>query len=517
MSKHLKGAIALLILGVGVIVAIKFIQPYFEERYKYKTSDAKATKGKITIALDNWIGYFPFQSPVFKKLMREAGYIIEVENDDANYEERMQKLKDGDIDFAVATVDSYLLNAAPKDFPATIITVIDESKGGDALVAWEDKIKSLDKLKTYPDYKIAFTPSSPSEHLLKSIGVHFGIPELLNKRGSWRVETEGSSKALKQVVARQVEAAVLWEPDVSKALIEKGIVKLLGTEDTEKLIVDILLVNRTYSAEKTATVSLFLTNYFRTLKTYQENSSMLEKDLVKYAKISEDQVQPILQGVRWISLFENAQWFGTHSEGVLSQEVLVDAIESTVDILVENNDFSDNPLPNQDAYVIINSSFVEELFSSGIAGDRGLAASLQNSLEREFAPLTDSEWNNLKEIGTLKIRPITFMSGTSEIDSKGRIQLDAIVENIKHYPNFRILVKGHTGTRGDTQANLQLSQERADAVKQFLENTYNIDFNRIRALGVGANKPLPKKSGESSRAYAIRLKRVEIRLVAGAF
>jgi outer membrane protein OmpA-like peptidoglycan-associated protein len=47
-----------------------------------------------------------------------------------------------------------------------------------------------------------------------------------------------------------------------------------------------------------------------------------------------------------------------------------------------------------------------------------------------------------------------------------------------------------------------------------LLNTFNIDANRIRAVGFGASQPLPRLPDESDRAYGYRLPRVEVALVA---
>lgn len=520
MNRRIIGVVLFiaLIAGIGVVQYVRQ-RSATREKQTYQTSDAERPKGEIRLALDNWVGYFPLESPVFKKLMREAGYVVTVENDNADYAQRMKKLKKGELDFAVATVDSYLLNGAPEDFPATIIAVIDESKGGDALVAWEENLDSLDSLKIDSRYRIAFTPASPSEHLLKSLGVHFGVSHLLDKKGGWRVETDGSPDALKQLLNRKVEGAVLWEPDVSTALATQGIIKLLGSEDTEKLIVDILLVNRQYSDKHPDAVALFLAKYFETLKIYNyDHPELLQEDLVKYAKVKKDQVDEMLQGVRWVGLTENTQWFRSPASSVVATPGIVAAIDSAVEILMGNQDFQTNPLPNGDPYVVLNSNFLDQVASSGASGMNGLSAQAAgSSLERKFSALSDQEWNKLKDIGTLKLRPITFSSGTSEIDSAGQVQLEKIVENVKHYPNFRIEIEGHTGTRGDAQANLDLSLERAEAVRQYLSYKYRIDLNRMRAIGRGGNDPLPKEDGESSRAYAARLKRVEIHLVAEEF
>ena len=172
-----------------------------------------------------------------------------------------------------------------------------------------------------------------------------------------------------------------------------------------------------------------------------------------------------------------------------------------------------NPLPNEDPYTIINSSFIEEIYLTGITTTGTDTAEYANSLEKPFSALSGEQWERLKVVGSLKLRPITFSSGTAELDEMGEMQLDIIIENIEHYPNFRIVVKGHTDARGDTKANLTLSQQRADAVKEYMTYYYNISENRIRAIGIGGAEPLAREKDESSRSYSDRLKRVEIYLV----
>jgi ABC-type nitrate/sulfonate/bicarbonate transport system substrate-binding protein len=85
----------------------------------------------------------------------------------------------------------------------------------------------------------------------------------LRQKGAGRVQTEGSSDALKKLLAKQVDLAVLWEPDVTRALSTPGVVKLLGTEDTRRLIVDVLLVGRAFSAQNPAAVETLLATYFQ--------------------------------------------------------------------------------------------------------------------------------------------------------------------------------------------------------------------------------------------------------------
>ena len=500
-----------MLLGiVGFAVYTFFIKKEEGRKITYSTSDAGNLKGEYAIALDSWVGYFPLRSPVFGKLMRDAGYRIKIIDDNADYSDRMKMLKKGKVDFAVCTVDSYLLNGTAKDYPAAIVAIIDESKGGDAIVAWKDKFADLDDIKKAKSFNIAFTPASPSEHLLKAISVHFGINRLKGEDTSWRVETDGAEEAYKKLIDREVDIAVLWEPHVSEALSKPGIIKLMGSEDTEKLIVDILLVNRKFAKEKSGLVKLFLRKYFETLTVYSASPGRLKQDILTQVDLSKGQISSMLKGVKWVSYPENLKWFGLSASRSHQLPEIIESINSTISILLMSGDFNKNPLTDNDPYTIINSQFVNELYNS-IAFDKSkLSSQGSNSLTKRFKKLSPEEWGRLKKVGALKLRPITFRSGTSIIDDSGSKQMDEIAGSIRHYPNFRIYVKGHTGLRGDQTENIKLSLKRSEAVKKNLQYTYNIDSNRIMVVGMGSKEPLPRKDGESSRAFNSRLKRVEI-------
>jgi len=525
MGKHLKAAIALVILLSLAIIGFYFGKPIWEDIRQRHTSDARDTKGKIKIAMDNWVGYIPLCSKEMKKRIRQFGWLLECQDDKADYPKRMERLSRQEIDFAVATVDSYILNAASFDFPGVIVLVIDESKGGDAILARKEKVTSLDSMKDRTDVRVAFTPNSPSHHLLKAASAHFDVPELLPK-GERRIETNGSEEALKRLLSGKTDVAVLWEPDVSKALTKSqgAIIKILGTESTEKLIVDILIVNRKFSEKNPGVVKLVLETYFKVLKNYRDDTELLQKEVMAVSGLREDAVKSMLKGVSWVNLTDNSQrWFGISSAGGSVEQGLVNTIESTVKILTQSGDFSKNPIPNKDSYRLIKSGYLEELFASSISGftipgaktiQPGIAI---NSLEAKFSLLDESGWNTLREIGTLKIQPITFRSGTADLSIQGKEELDKVADTLKHYPTFRIVVKGHTGLQGDPAANILLSQERADSVMRYLIVTYLMDTNRIRSMGFGFSKPLSKQSGESDRAYYYRLPRVEIFLVSEVY
>jgi outer membrane protein OmpA-like peptidoglycan-associated protein len=514
VSVHVKVFVAILIAGVAGIFGAKYALPKLRDALQRETSDASQTHGSIVIGVDNWVGYFPLCSPEMERRMRRAGYALRCEDDKADYAARVKKIADGKLDLAVATVDSYVLNGARHDFPAAIVAVIDESRGGDAIVARRSVVDSLDALKQRADIKIAYTPASPSEHLLKSIATHFDIPALRERKGAWRVPADGSPDALTKLQAKAVDVAVLWEPDVSRALQDPAYIKLIGTEDTDKLIVDVLLASRRLIQEKPELIRTLLDEYFQTLHDYSADPQRLRSDLRKATGLDAQQVEPMLAGVAWATLNDNgALWFGVTPSGLPAQEGLVEAIRGAVDVLLAVGDFGNDPLPDRDPYRITNRSAVSDLYlaQAGIAPGAEAAA---DSLTRAFDPLDDAGWAKLKDVGTLKVEPIGFQSGTATLDDDGRAVVARMTERLRHYPHYRIVVRGHTAVSGDAQANLKLSQERASAVAADLLDTWHLDPDRVRAVGYGGSRPLPRQPNESERAWGYRLPRVEVSLVA---
>jgi len=84
-----------------------------------------------------------------------------------------------------------------------------------------------------------------------------------------------------------------------------------------------------------------------------------------------------------------------------------------------------------------------------------------------------------------------------------------MTDDMKGNPNLEIMIIGHTDNIGDGDALVELSYQRADAVKMFLVQN-GIDASRIKTLGVGAADPLYPNTTEMNRE---RNRRVEIKVL----
>lgn len=518
-----KGQVGLLILCIVVVLGLYFGVPMLRERHQRAASDAALQKGEIKGRCDEWVGYFPLMSQRMKNAMAESGYRFKCEDDGATYAERMEALKNGNIDFAVATDDSYIVNAAKRGFPGVITAVIDESFGGDSILAWGDSIPNLNAIKGRTDIRIGYTCDSPSHHLAKAAAHHFDISELIDKKIV--VCTDGSKDALLKLQKKEIQVAIVWEPDVSRGLGNPGIVKLLGTESTVRLIVDVLLFKSTFSEKNPEAVRVLLENYFKVLKFYTDNPSILEQEVLASVnakaevnnRVTIDQVRTMLKGVRWVNLAENAEkWFGTTSlAGTRGEHWLTNSIDSTVEILINSKDFPSNPLPEQDASRITQKKFIVELYQkmSGFTVSGAEKDAPVDSLTAKFSPLSKAGWENLQEKATMKIEHINFEAGTADLSLDDKEKIAVSINRIKLYPKFWLLIKGHTSAIGDPQELLELSQERAESVERFLGVTYGIDSNRMRAVGLGSSKPIACKPSQCRFV----LPRVEIVLMSEVY
>lgn len=72
-------------------------------------------------------------------------------------------------------------------------------------------------------------------------------------------------------------------------------------------------------------------------------------------------------------------------------------------------------------------------------------------------------------------------------DVRGRLEI--VIQVMKKYPDMRIEVGTHTDNRGNSRYNMELSQKRANSVKEFLVEN-GISEDRVKAIGYGESKPL---------------------------
>jgi outer membrane protein OmpA-like peptidoglycan-associated protein len=105
---------------------------------------------------------------------------------------------------------------------------------------------------------------------------------------------------------------------------------------------------------------------------------------------------------------------------------------------------------------------------------------------------------------------VLFDFNSSKVNPTVNDNLVKFAETLKQYPDTEILVAGHTDNVGTEQYNMNLSQQRANAVANVLK-TNNVTRNRLTILGYGEKNPVADNTAESGREQN---RRVEFAIVA---
>jgi outer membrane protein OmpA-like peptidoglycan-associated protein len=106
---------------------------------------------------------------------------------------------------------------------------------------------------------------------------------------------------------------------------------------------------------------------------------------------------------------------------------------------------------------------------------------------------------------------LLFDTGSDEILSGARHNLDALAENLNQFPETNLMIVGHTDNVGTNEYNQGLSERRADSASRYL-SSHGVSRG-ITTHGLGETEPVSTNDSDSGRQ---RNRRVEIAIYANA-
>lgn len=104
---------------------------------------------------------------------------------------------------------------------------------------------------------------------------------------------------------------------------------------------------------------------------------------------------------------------------------------------------------------------------------------------------------------------LTFQTDSSDVSPSFYSILNSIVLVFEEYPKTRVRVAGHTDSVGAERYNLELSQQRAEAVSSYFI-AQGVAAQRFEVIGFGESMPISSNDSEQGRANN---RRVEIVIV----
>jgi outer membrane protein OmpA-like peptidoglycan-associated protein len=109
----------------------------------------------------------------------------------------------------------------------------------------------------------------------------------------------------------------------------------------------------------------------------------------------------------------------------------------------------------------------------------------------------------------LNLDNLIFQLGKAKIEPASFAELDEVVKMLQTYPKMVIQLEGHTDTKGDPKQNMKLSQERVDAVKDYLVSK-GVTKNKVKTKAFGGTQPLSRADTEEAHKMN---RRVQVRIL----
>lgn len=112
--------------------------------------------------------------------------------------------------------------------------------------------------------------------------------------------------------------------------------------------------------------------------------------------------------------------------------------------------------------------------------------------------------------GKFSTTGILFDFQKSNIKSESYGIIKQIADVLKENPTVNVKIVGHTSNDGDANANITLSKQRADAVKQILIKEFSISESRLTTDGKGGSEPADKGTTAEAKANNRRVEFIKL-------
>jgi outer membrane protein OmpA-like peptidoglycan-associated protein len=128
---------------------------------------------------------------------------------------------------------------------------------------------------------------------------------------------------------------------------------------------------------------------------------------------------------------------------------------------------------------------------------------LRNAMASTIAQNNATIQRNNEQMLTATFKSDVFFDLNSVVlKPGGYAELDRVAHVLNQYPQTMIRVEGHTDQTGSEQYNIQLSERRANAVKNALTQK-GIDAGRISAVGMGECCPVSSDHAANRRVSMV--------------
>ena len=371
------------------------------------------------------------------------------------------------------------------------VVVVDNTQGADAVIARDPSIRRVEDLV---GKKVALLQYTPSHGML--------IDALENSSLTARQRTqvemvyiqaeEGTAGVRAAFNAGHVDAAALWDPDLSLALqATQGAHEVYSTRSATNLIFDVIVCDKRVldRAENQAAIQAFVKSWLEGVEAAEASPDEAVDALVRTEEFFDllareegrDFVKGLFRNIVWTGLDDNARILGlaggtNHYENVYQR---FDRIYRAA-----------GALANPSSPVIPPSQSFEYKYVQALLDAQPAA---REEAQRPQFTFTEEEREEVQDEAPTLTRPVTvnFATNSAELTRRSQQTIDQeMVPLIESHGSAYFEVSGNTDSTGSRALNQRLSEQRAQAVVDYLVTQWEFPRERFVVKGNGSTQPL---------------------------
>lgn len=373
---------------------------------------------------------------------------------------------------------------------AKAVMIVDNTRGADAIIARDKSIRTVEDLAGRKVAMLQFTPShgmtidaveNSSLSARKKQSIDYVFINAEDGLGGVRAALESGA----------VDAAVLWDPDLSLALrATKGHV-VYSTRTASNLIFDVIVCDQRVldDAQGRAAVQKLVNGWMKGVDAAKAAPDTAVDALVEtkefFALLAKDEGKPFVKGLfdnlLWTGVADNARILGlaggtNHYNRVYQR---FDQIYRAAGALANPK----SPVINPDDS--FDPSFIRNLYQASTA------AQAEAKKTEVFTEAAREEAVQAAPAEVTKPVTVSFASGQSALTKRAERTIDTeMVPFIENNGTAYFEISGNTDSTGNAAINNRLSLARAEAVVDYLVKQWEFPRERFKIVGNGSSRPL---------------------------
>lgn len=276
---------------------------------------ANQAKPVVKIAINTWPGLGPFYVARAKGFDTEEGIRLDVVMTE-NTEARTSSLVSGEADLVGITLDNIVISRS-RGLPLVVVGKSDISYGGDGIIA-KAAIHTVADLK---GKRVACPEGLPSHFLLLYLLRQNG----LGPKDIQFVPADDGGQAAFLFTSGNVDAAVTWDPWISKAESLSGGHVLITTREAPGLLLGIVAANKNFLPQRADRITRAMRAWFKAVEYTKAHPDEASAIMSKEFNVPPGDFKRMAAGAQLTDLQDTLKTFGTPSQPGPIRQLAVDA------------------------------------------------------------------------------------------------------------------------------------------------------------------------------------------------